>query len=63
MRPVFARRGLPVRVSPVPPRSFDACRRLYPGESQRPFRIKGAVHRLRRDMTGSALPSTFRLII
>jgi len=63
MRTVFARRGLPARVSRVPHRSFAACRRPYPGEPQRPFRNQDAVRRLRRDMTGSALPNTFRLIL
>ena len=63
IREVFARRGLPGRVSPVPHRPFEACRRPYPGEDQRPFRNRGAVRGLRRDMSGSALPNTFRLIM
>jgi len=63
IRAVFARRGPPGRVSPVPHRPFVACRRPYPGEAQRPFRNRSAVHGLRRDMSGSALPNTFRLIM
>jgi hypothetical protein len=63
IRPVFARRGLPRRASRVPHFSFETCRRQYPGEAQCSFQNKSTVHRLRRDMTGSAFPNTFRLII
>ena len=59
----FARRGPPGRASPVPHRSFAACRRQYPGEVQRAFRIWRAVRGLRPDMTVSALPISFRMRI
>ncbi len=48
---------LPGRASPVPRCSVPACRRAAPV----PF--QDAVYCLRRDMRGSALPNTFRLII
>src|SRR5262249_17255027 len=64
MRPVFARRGLPRRVSRVPHLSFGSCRGQYPGEPHRPIRTCRALCiGLRGDMTRSALPITFRLII
>ena len=56
-------RGLRGRASPVPCRPVTACRRQYPGETQRRLRNSCAVRGLRRDMTGSALSITFRLKI
>jgi hypothetical protein len=55
---------LPGRVSPVPLCSFPTCRRLRPrrGPALHPV-LRNAVCCLRRDMTGSALSNTFRLII
>src|SRR5215471_744961 len=53
----------PGRVSPVPPCSFPACRRLGPRENPAFVPVKNAVYCLRRDMKSSALPNTFRLII
>ena len=54
---------LPGRVSPVPRCSVPTCHRLRPrgGPASVPF--QDAVCCLRRDMSGSALPNTFRLII
>ena len=51
---------LPGRVSPVPYRCYKTCRRLYPGDVQRESG-SAAVCCLRRDMSGSAIPNTFRL--
>ena len=55
---------LPGRVSPVPPCSVQTCHRLRPrgGPAFHPV-FQNAVCCLRRDMSGSALPNTFRLII
>jgi hypothetical protein len=55
--------GLPGRASPVPHCSFPACRRLGPRGGPASVPIQDAVCCLRRDMSGSALPNTFRLII
>ena len=54
---------LPGRVSPVPPCSVPTCRRLRPRGGPAPVPFQDAVCCLRRDMSGSALPNTFRLII
>jgi len=54
---------LPGRVSPVPRCSVPACRRLRPRRGPAPVPFQDAVCCLRRDMSGSALPNTFRLII
>ena len=55
---------LPGRVSPVPCCSFPTCHRLRPrgGPAFVPVFLN-AVCCLRRDMSGSALPNTFRLRI
>src|SRR3989442_2207875 len=52
----FARRGPPVRVSPVPHQSFAACPLPYPGGVRRASSLPRAVCCLRRDMTGSTTP-------
>jgi hypothetical protein len=54
---------LPGRASPVPRCSIPACRRLRPRGGPASAPIQDAVCCLRRDMSGSALPNTFRLII
>ena len=53
----FARRGQPVRASPVPCRAFAACSPPYPGGVLHPSGSPDAVCCLRRDMSGSASPS------
>src|SRR5580658_7726251 len=55
---------LPGRVSPVPYGSLETCHRPLPrkGPALHPV-SRNAVCCLRRDMTGSALSNTFRLII
>lgn len=54
---------LPGRVSPVPPCSFPTCHRLRPRGGPASASVQDAVCCLRRDMSGSALPNTFRLRI
>src|ERR1700757_3001775 len=54
---------LPGRVSPVPHCSFPACRRPLPRGGPSSIPVQDDVCCLRRDMSGSALPNTFRLII
>ena len=54
---------LPGRVSPVPHCSFPTCHRLRPRGGPASVPVQDAVYCLRRDMSGSALPNTFRLII
>jgi hypothetical protein len=54
---------LPGRVSPVPHCSFPTCRRLRPRRGPAFVPVRNAVCCLRRDMSGSALSNTFRLII
>lgn len=52
------------RISPVSHFPLKTCCRLYPGDAQMSFRFTStSVCCLRRDMTGSAIPITFRLII
>jgi hypothetical protein len=54
---------LPGRVSPVPHCSVPTCHRLRPRGGPAPVPVQSAVCCLRRDMSGSALPNTFRMII
>ena len=54
---------LPGRVSPVPHCSFPACRRPLPRRGPSSIPVADDVCCLRRDMSGSALSNTFRLII
>lgn len=54
--PAFARRGPPVRVSPVPHQTLAACPLPYPGSVLRASSLARAVCCLRRDMIGSATP-------
>ena len=54
---------LPGRVSPVPHCSFPTCHRLRPRRGPTSVPVQDAVCCLRRDMSGSALSNTFRLII
>ena len=54
---------LPGRVSPVPHSSLETCRRPRPRKGPAVVPVQTAVCCLRRDMTGSALSNTFRLII
>ena len=54
---------LPARVSPVPLPSFETCHRPLPRRGPATVPVQVAVCCLRRDMSGSALPNTFRLII
>jgi hypothetical protein len=54
---------LPGRVSPVPRCSFPPCRRLRPRGVPISVPVQDIVGCLRRDVSGSALPNTFRLII
>ena len=54
---------LPGRVSPVPPSSLETCHRPLPRKGPAVVPLQTAVCCLRRDMTGSALASTFRLKI
>jgi hypothetical protein len=54
---------LPGRISPVPRYSVPTCHRLRPRRGPAPVPVQDAVCCLRRDMIGSALPNTFRLII
>src|ERR1700722_7862335 len=61
--PRCIRRGPPGRLSPVPHRSFATCRRQYPGKPQCVLRLSHTVCCLHCEMTSSALPITFRLII
>jgi hypothetical protein len=55
--------GLPGRVSPVPRSSLETCHRPLPRRGPAVVPVQTAVCCLRRDMSGSALPNTFRLII
>ena len=54
---------LPGRVSPVPRSSLETCHRPLPRGGPAVVPVRTAVCCLRRDMSGSALPNTFRLII
>ena len=54
---------LPGRVSPVPRCSFPTCRRPLPRRGPSSIPVRDDVCCLRRDMSGSALSNTFRLII
>jgi len=54
---------LPGRASPVPRCSFPTCHRLRPRGGPASVPIQDAVCCLHRDMSGSALPNTFRLTI
>jgi hypothetical protein len=54
---------LPGRASPVPHCSVPTCHRLRPRGGPAFVPIQNAVCSLRRDMSGSALPNTFRLRI
>ena len=54
---------LPARVSPVPRTSFETCHRPLPRRGPATVPVQVAVCCLRRDMSGSALPNTFRLIM
>ena len=54
---------LPGRVSPVPRSSLETCHRPLPRKGPAVLPVQTAVCCLRRDMSGSALPNTFRLII
>jgi hypothetical protein len=54
---------LPGRVSPVPRCSVPTCHRLRPRGGPASVPVRDAVCCLRRDMSGSALPNTFRLRI
>jgi len=54
---------LPGRVSPVPLCSVPMCHRLRPRGGPAFLPVQFAVYCLRRDMSGSALPNTFRLRI
>ena len=63
IRSVFARPDCQVGVSPVPRCSFPTCRRLPPRKGPAFAPVCNAVCCLRREMTGSALSNTFRLII
>jgi hypothetical protein len=54
---------LPGRVSPVPRCSVPTCRRLRPRGGPALVPVQSAVCCLRREMSGSALPNTFRLTL
>src|SRR5579864_7822738 len=53
----------PGRVSPVPRSSLETCHRPLPRKGPAVAPVSTAVYCLRRDMIGSALSNTFRLII
>jgi len=54
---------LPGRVAPVQHRSVPTCRRLYPAEVQHSLCIQHAACYLRRDLSGSVLCATLRLML
>ena len=54
---------LPARASPVPRCSVPTCHRLRPRGGPASVPVRDAVCCLRREMSGSALPNTFRLTI